>query len=153
MESIADYAVRRQIIEAKKESLGPIQRKRKSSAMGGVAARPIKRVLPGGFGGDDDDDDDEDDTRRRESKKPRKSIVEDAAAPRVMIAEPTNKEDDIDAQREREALRRKLDLQRARRRSSRGRQSMGGRNSMGKGPLAPQGIVPSYTIKQSLTDV
>ena len=74
--------------------------------------------LPGAFG---DDDDDDDATEERQAKRARPSEAPDK---RVSIA-PSKDETDKEL-REREAIRRRLEAQKARRRSSKGRPSVGG---------------------------
>ena len=147
MESIASYA-------AKRESP---QKKRKSSAMDGRNRRPAgirasgakaisngrrKIAMPGGFGEDEDEDEDED--KKASRKKPR---VEDDIEPegaqgkimKVSIALPISngntgdEKEEHKKKKEREAIRRKLEMNKARRRSSMGRVSIGG----GKAPPIP----------------
>ncbi|KAG2049711.1 hypothetical protein BDR06DRAFT_961165 [Suillus hirtellus] len=85
-----------------------------------VRLRPVsKKVVPGGFGDNDDDDDgeeeDEQENDRRKSKRFRIDPIEDIELER----EETKK------LKEREAIRRKLDANKAKRRSSMGRPSIG----------------------------
>ncbi|KAG1900192.1 uncharacterized protein F5891DRAFT_1034592 [Suillus fuscotomentosus] len=85
-----------------------------------VRLRPVsKKVVPGGFGDNDDDDDgeeeDEQENDRRKSKRFRIDPIEDTELER----EETKK------LKEREAIRRKLDANKAKRRSSMGRPSIG----------------------------
>ncbi|KAG1886798.1 hypothetical protein F4604DRAFT_1723662 [Suillus subluteus] len=85
-----------------------------------VRLRPVsKKVVPGGFGDDDGEEDgEEDDDReddRRKSKRVRVDPVEDAEL----------KREEAKKLKEREAIRRKLDANKAKRRSSMGRPSIG----------------------------
>lgn len=85
-----------------------------------VRLRPVsKKVIPGGFDDNDDDDDgEEEDDReddRRKSKRVRVDPIEDAE----LVKEEAKK------LKEREAIRRKLDANKAKRRSSMGRPSIG----------------------------
>ncbi|OAX40399.1 hypothetical protein K503DRAFT_768604 [Rhizopogon vinicolor AM-OR11-026] len=137
MDSIANhYAARR---GSSKSDAAPVLGKRKSSAAppsiagktrkssvvvkkdrvpstSSVKLRPIpKKVVPGGFGDDDEDDDSEREEDKRQSKRVRVDPVEDAE----MIREEAKK------LKEREAIRRRLDANKAKRRSSMGRPSMG----------------------------
>ncbi|KAG1742973.1 hypothetical protein EDD22DRAFT_958849 [Suillus occidentalis] len=80
-----------------------------------VRLRPVsKKVVPGGFGDNDDDDDGEEDDRR-ESKRVRIDPIEDAEL----------EKEEAKKLKEREAIRRKLDANKAKRRSSMGRPSIG----------------------------
>lgn len=129
--------------------LGPAPgQKRKSSAAGArvISAGARKRMaVPGGFGADDDDDNDdegreseliEDPADRRSSKRVRVSEVEGVHnGRRVSIAPSADRiqegaeadEEDAMKQKEREAIRRRLEASKARRRSSKGRVSVGGK--------------------------
>lgn len=131
----------------KSEALGlgpaPAQ-KRKSSAAGArvISAGARKRMaVPGGFGADDDDDDEEDElieeaAARRSSKRVRVSEVDGVHnGKRVSIAPAAGRiqegaepgEEEAKKLKEREAIRRRLEASKARRRSSRGRVSVGGK--------------------------
>lgn len=80
-----------------------------------VRLRPVsKKVVPGGFGDNDDDDDGEEDDGR-ESKRVRIDPIEDAEL----------EKEEAKKLKEREAIRRKLDANKAKRRSSMGRPSIG----------------------------
>ncbi|KLO07827.1 hypothetical protein SCHPADRAFT_1001366 [Schizopora paradoxa] len=97
---------------------------RRSSNARVISAGTRKKLgmaLPGAFGDDDDEQDNEDDTEERQAKRARPSEVK---GKRVSIA--PSKEETEKQRREREAVRRRLDAQKARRRSSRGRTSTGG---------------------------
>jgi len=84
-----------------------------------VRLRPVaKKVVPGGFGDNDDDDDGEKHAQGddgREPKRVRVDPVEDAELER----------EEAKKLKEREAIRRKLDANKAKRRSSMGRPSIG----------------------------
>ncbi|KAG2347271.1 hypothetical protein BDR05DRAFT_958774 [Suillus weaverae] len=85
-----------------------------------VRLRPVsKKVVPGGFGDNDDDDDREEEEDReddrRKSKRIRIDPIEDAELER----------EEAKKLKEREAIRRKLDANKAKRRSSMGRPSIG----------------------------
>ncbi|KII91798.1 hypothetical protein PLICRDRAFT_82004, partial [Plicaturopsis crispa FD-325 SS-3] len=149
MDSIAThYAAKRASPDKKRKSsalgVGDGRRgpsgKRKSNASGArvISNGTRKHMIPGAFGEEEDDEEDEGD--RRSSKRPR---VADDAGPsepkRVSIApaagprEDANDDAEKKKQKEREAIKRKLDMNKARRRSSMGRVSVGG----GKAPLIP----------------
>lgn len=138
MDSITKhYAARRG--EPSKPDTAPVLGKRKSSAApasivgknrkssvvvkkdrvpstSSVRLRPIpKKIVPGGFGDDEDDEDSEREEGRQLSKRVRVDPAEDAE--RVREEEKKLKE--------REAIRRKLDANKAKRRSSMGRPSIG----------------------------
>ncbi|KIJ16450.1 hypothetical protein PAXINDRAFT_168567 [Paxillus involutus ATCC 200175] len=88
-----------------------------------------KKILPGGFGDEDDEDEVVD---RRMSKRPRIDREEpsgsDAPAQpkRVSLAPPpSDAEEEAHKQKEREAIRRRLEHNKAKRRSSMGRPSLG----------------------------
>lgn len=161
MDSIANhYAARRPLpqppagtannLKRKSDALGlgpaPAQ-KRKSSAAGTrvISAGARKRMaVPGGFGGDDDDEEDElieDPADRRSSKRVRVSEVDGVHNGRRVSIAPTAgriqegaepDEEEARKQKEREAIRRRLEASKARRRSSRGRVSVGGKAAPGK---------------------
>lgn len=142
MDSITShYAARRGLLSSaeaapvlgkRKTTAGPasiIGKTRKSSVVvkkdrvpstSSVRLRPVpKKVVPEGFGSNDDDDDseeeDEQENDRRKSKRFRIDPIEDTELER----EETKK------LKEREAIRRKLDANKAKRRSSMGRPSIG----------------------------
>ena len=162
MDSIANHWSARR---AALEGAGCTGKKRKSSLVLGKKSRPSvskasatrvisggrrKMGIPGAFGDDDAGDGEDGEENRRLSKKPRVEgdteqtvSKEKEVAKRVSIAPPAAMEDDEAAQeeekkrlREKEAIRRKLDKSKARRRSSMGRVSLGG-----KAPLAPRKII------------
>jgi hypothetical protein len=144
MESIADYATRRDKQKSgASESLGPIERKRKSGVLDDSLRKPFspkRGGMPGGFGGDDEEEEKEGPTR--EAKRVRVSEapgVDAGDAPRVKIADTEEKTKQDQSEKEKEAIKRKLEASRARRRSSKGRPSVGGRTSAGK--VAPQGML------------
>jgi hypothetical protein len=139
MESIVDYAARldkqKTVVD---KPLGPIERKRKSNVLDDGSLKKTagqkRSGMPGGFG------DEEEVAQPREAKRARVSEApggETGDGPRVKIAEDGQKVEQDEADRDRDAIKRKLEASRARRRSSRGRPSMGGRPSSGK--PAPQG--------------
>jgi hypothetical protein len=163
MDSIANHWSARR---AALEPFAITGKKRKSGLMLGKKSRPSgskvsatrvisggrrKKGIPGAFGDDDADDDGVDGEEiRRLSKKPRvegdtEQTVsnEQAVAKRVSIAPPAMEGDEAQHDeerkrlREKEAIRRKLDKSKARRRSSMGRVSIGG-----KAPLVPRKIIP-----------
>ncbi|KAG1819070.1 uncharacterized protein BJ212DRAFT_1343984 [Suillus subaureus] len=81
-----------------------------------VRLRPVsKKVVPGGFGDDDGEEEDDREDDRRNSKRVRVDPVEDAELER----------EEAKKLKEREAIRRKLDANKAKRRSSMGRPSIG----------------------------
>ncbi|KZT63527.1 hypothetical protein DAEQUDRAFT_733719 [Daedalea quercina L-15889] len=171
MDSIANhYAAKRPV--APGASAGrPASKKRKSDALGLGHAPGIKRkssaagtrvisngarkrmAVPGGFGADDDDDEeDEDPGDRRSSKRVRVSEVDGVHhGKRVSIAPPASViqacadagEQEAKKQKEREAIRRKLDANKARRRSSRGRVSVGGKTAIPKAKSSRFGFLSS----------
>lgn len=129
--------------------------KRKSSAAGArvISAGARKRMaVPGGFGADDDDDEEseliEDPADRRSSKRVRVSEVDGVHnGKRVSIAPPAGRipegaepdEEEAKKQKEREAIRRRLEANKARRRSSRGRVSVGGKAAPRESVFVPSG--------------
>ncbi|KAF7968022.1 hypothetical protein HWV62_32150 [Athelia sp. TMB] len=129
------YAARRPVPIAgnkrKSDALGPV---------GGIAGKKTK--VPGAFG--DDDENDEEEQGRRTSKRPKFE-----KGRRISIAPPpgegeggerSQKERDEEAARlakEREAIKRKLELNKQRRRSSMGRPSLG------RGPVAAPKAKPA----------
>ncbi|KAJ8582574.1 hypothetical protein M405DRAFT_558711 [Rhizopogon salebrosus TDB-379] len=74
-----------------------------------------KKVVPGGFGDDDEEDNSEREEDRRQSKRVRVDPAEEVERVR----------EEAKKLKEREAIRRKLDANKAKRRSSMGRPSMG----------------------------
>ncbi|KAG2040678.1 hypothetical protein BDR03DRAFT_98862 [Suillus americanus] len=85
-----------------------------------VRLRPVsKKVVPGGFGDNDDDDDDEEEDDREDDRRKSKRVRVDP----VEIAELEREE--AKKLKEREVIRRKLDANKAKRRSSMGRPSIG----------------------------
>ncbi|EIN14566.1 hypothetical protein PUNSTDRAFT_140827 [Punctularia strigosozonata HHB-11173 SS5] len=131
MEGIAEYTQRRANagarvgIKRKSDVLGPNRGPagRRSSTARVISNGTRKKMLPGSFG-DDMDDDEPQDENRRMSKRARVSLdqvtrqgTEPCAPAQDDQADP---EDELRRQKEREAIRRKLELNRARRRSSRG---------------------------------
>ncbi len=77
--------------------------------------------LPGTCGDDDDEEDEDGAAEERQTKRARPS---EAQEKKVSIA-PSNDEAEKE-RKEREAIKRRLEIQKARRRSSRGRPSTGG---------------------------
>lgn len=125
--------------------------KRKSSAAGArvISAGVRKKMgVPGAFGADedndndndngdgDDDDSEEDPGDRRSSKRIRTTSGNDVhSGQRVSLAPPAGADpdaEDLKKQKEHEAICRKLDTNKARRCSSRGRVSIGGKPPAGK---------------------
>ena len=91
-----------------------------------VASGASAKMLPGDFGGDGDDDDE--DADRRMSKRPRveREEVDAPAQPeKPSLAPPPDPEGEAQKQKEREAVRRRLEHNKAKRRSSMGRPSLG----------------------------
>ncbi|KZP30800.1 hypothetical protein FIBSPDRAFT_850243 [Athelia psychrophila] len=133
----AHYAAKRAVVpvagsKRKSDALGPTR------AVGGR-----NKIVPGAFGDEDEDDEggEADNGRLRQSKKTkfekgkRISIAAPPAAEEGEGAERTQAERDQEGARlakEREAIKRKLELNKARRRSSMGRPSIG------RGPVVPQ---------------
>ncbi|KZS96977.1 hypothetical protein SISNIDRAFT_450767 [Sistotremastrum niveocremeum HHB9708] len=144
MEGIQDYAARRGILLGRPgpstESAETTGQKRKSIAIESPrhpALSPSKLPggMPGGFG-DDDDAQEEEQLDQRAPKRMRTSAVPPSPPPPAKVPAQTTKvqlapeaQPSQYSDREREAIRRKLELERARRRSSRGRPSAGGRRS------------------------
>ncbi|KAI0050344.1 hypothetical protein FA95DRAFT_1555856 [Auriscalpium vulgare] len=127
MDSIANhYAARRGANKRKSEVLGKgaaPSKKRVSAETRVISAGARKRMgVPGGFGDDDDDDDNEEETsteeNRRMSKRVRVSEIDGGVAEgrRISIA-PTEKEK-RQREKERDAVRKALDVKREKRRSS-----------------------------------
>ncbi|KAF8843473.1 hypothetical protein BDN67DRAFT_1000891 [Paxillus ammoniavirescens] len=157
MDSIAThYAAKRGVqsnphkpIVSKKRKSSLVVKERKSgvpttqhrpSGVRVASGASSKKMLPGGFGDEDDDDEIVD---RRMSKRPRIDREEpsgsDAPAQpkRVSLAPlPSDAEEEAQKQKEREAIRRRLEHNKAKRRSSMGRPSLG------RAPL-PQKVKPS----------
>ena len=91
-----------------------------------VASGASVKTLPGGFSEEGDEDDEAAD--RRMSKRPRVERDEsDAAAQpdRASTVLPPDPEEEVQKQKEREAIRRRLEHNKAKRRSSMGRPSLG----------------------------
>ncbi|KAG9310249.1 hypothetical protein JVU11DRAFT_9896 [Chiua virens] len=91
-----------------------------------VASGASEKMLPGAF--DEEGDEDDEVADRRMSKRPRVELEEsDAPAQpeRSSIAPPSDPEEEARKQKEREAIRRRLDHNKAKRRSSMGRPSVG----------------------------
>ncbi|TFY51980.1 hypothetical protein EVJ58_g10271 [Rhodofomes roseus] len=142
MDSITThYAAKRVATAPAAQSAGAASKKRKwrgSSA----PVRGSRMAVPGGFGADDnDDEEDEDPGDRRSSKRVRVSEVDGVHnGRRVSIAPPTGtiqegndmNEEEIKKRKEQETVRRRLEANKARRRSSRGRVSVGGRAAPAK---------------------
>ncbi|KAL4067410.1 hypothetical protein V8B97DRAFT_914919 [Scleroderma yunnanense] len=148
MESIVQYAQKRArapepiISKKRKSSLVIKERKaserRRASGLRVASGASKAKVVPGGFG--DEDDEDEDVGQRRMSKRPR--LEHETLAEPVAEASASNTKgttlappDDADKekdkeekkQRERELIRKRLEHNKAKRRSSMGRPSLGGR--------------------------
>ncbi|OSX56854.1 hypothetical protein POSPLADRAFT_1076508 [Postia placenta MAD-698-R-SB12] len=135
--------------------------KRKSSAAGArvISAGVRKKMgVPGAFGADEDNDNDndndgdddgseEDPGDRRSSKRIRTTSGNDVhSGQRVSLAPSAGADpdaEDLKKQKEREAIRRKLDANKARRRSSRGRVSIGGKPPAGKAKTSRFGFLAS----------
>ncbi|EED79347.1 predicted protein [Postia placenta Mad-698-R] len=134
--------------------------KRKSSAAGArvISAGVRKKMgVPGAFGADEDNDNDngdgdddgseEDPGDRRSSKRIRTTSGNDVhSGQRVSLAPSAGADpdaEDLKKQKEREAIRRKLDANKARRRSSRGRVSIGGKPPAGKAKTSCFGFLAS----------
>ncbi|GBE89893.1 hypothetical protein SCP_1702190 [Sparassis crispa] len=173
MDSIAThYAARRGAPTTDNTARQPTAKKRKSDVLGvgprpgakrkssAAGARVIstgvrkKMGIPGGFGDDDIDmsedsnvEEHEDPGDRRSSKRMRVADSEDVhKGRRVSIAPPKVDEDEEDErkkQREKEAIRRKLEANKARRRSSRGRVSVGTKTLPAKGKTSRFGFLSS----------
>lgn len=156
MDSIANhYAARRGANPA--ASAAPGSKKRKSDALGIGPAPGTKRKssvagarvisngvrkkmgVPGGFEDDEDNAEEEEDAAdRRSSKRIRTNAGEDVhKGKRVSIA-PSSDAEELKKQKERDAIRRKLDANKARRRSSRGRVSVSGKAPPGQSLAPPQ---------------
>ncbi|KIK61345.1 hypothetical protein GYMLUDRAFT_260864 [Collybiopsis luxurians FD-317 M1] len=159
MESIAGYLDRKNKIGPSPSRKGPgaaglevddddgdddnepvqVGKKRKSNVLGegrpGQAKRPSTRVIsnsrrkiPGGFGDDDDDEGEEED-----APTGKKARVEFSQTDATVVESKVKAKEEATAtertEKEREAIRRKLEMNRARRRSS----AANGRASMGRG--------------------
>ncbi|EGO01234.1 hypothetical protein SERLA73DRAFT_159705 [Serpula lacrymans var. lacrymans S7.3] len=132
---------------------GPAGRNRASGARV-ISAGARKKMVPGAFGDDDDDDELID---RRTSKRPRMDPAEAGdkqkdEEKKVTIAQIAVEQGERDEeakrlQKEREAIRRKLDHNKAKRRSSMGRPSLGGKTPIpaqkGKGTTSRFGFLSS----------
>lgn len=111
--------------------------KRRASGARVASNGARKNIVPGSFGDDEEEDVDQDeDENRRQSKRPkfekgrRVSIAPPPKADDGEEAEMTQEERDKESKRlakEREAIKRKLEINKQRRRSSMGRPSVGGR--------------------------
>ncbi|KAG2138376.1 hypothetical protein DEU56DRAFT_980591 [Suillus clintonianus] len=104
----------------KKRNTSVVVKKDRVPSTSSLKLRTVsKKVVPGGFGDDDDDADGEEEEDReddsRKSKRVRTDPVEDAEIER----------EEARKLKEREAIRRKLDANKAKRRSSMGRPSIG----------------------------
>ena len=150
MESIIDYAARRDLVSTNTvESLSAakVGGKRKSSVLGSSEPAKKRVGMPGGFFGNGSVAE-EDQRKSPQAKRARISTVDGASAAsensdgmanNLKIEVPEKNKDAEQAEKDREAIKRKLELARARRRSSRGRPSAGGRPSVGRGAAATQG--------------
>ncbi|KAH9947784.1 hypothetical protein B0H21DRAFT_737235 [Amylocystis lapponica] len=132
--------------------------KRKSNAAGArVISNGVRKNMgiPGGFG-DEEEDEAQDAGDRRSSKRIRVVDSEDVHKGKtVSIAPPRdtgdNEDDEADQRKkdkERDAMRRKLDANKARRRSSRGRVSIGG-----KQPVAAKGKTSRFGFLSSAKSI
>ncbi|EED79346.1 predicted protein [Postia placenta Mad-698-R] len=139
----------------KSDALGigpaPGANRKSSAASAHVISTGVRKKMgvSGAFGADEDNDDDseEDPGDHRSSKR--------ILGQRVSLAPPAGADpdaEDLKKQKEREAIRRKLDTNKARRCSSRGRVSIGGKPPAGKaktscfGFLASAKSLPSSTV-------
>ncbi|KAF6751102.1 hypothetical protein DFP72DRAFT_1138141 [Ephemerocybe angulata] len=151
MEGIDSFVKRRAAVQQPQEEGGKsvlIGKKRKSSVVaiaegarrpGGarasgtrVVSKRAKKTIPGAFGGDDDDDDDAADQHPEERAGKRIRIISDAkdekAEANAAEAEAARVEDEDREEKQRMAIKRKLDMNKAKRRSSTG-PGMHGRRS------------------------
>ncbi|KAK1236240.1 hypothetical protein PQX77_000502 [Marasmius sp. AFHP31] len=122
MEGIGGYADRKAAVAASSTGAPVVGRKRKSSVLGPadgdpglVGKKKSKPAVPGGFGDEEDDDEDEEE---RGGKKARVEFAEDERDVEEL------QEEQERLRKEREAVKRKLAMNRERRRSS-GRPSVG----------------------------
>ncbi|KAH9931534.1 uncharacterized protein B0H18DRAFT_1208857 [Fomitopsis serialis] len=156
MDSITTHYAAKRLVAPASRPAGAASRKRKSDALGlghapggkrkssAAGARVIsagarkRMAVPGGFGADDDDDEEgeEDAGDRRSSKRVRVSELDGVHNGRRVSIAPTagaiqegddKEEEEAKKLKEREAIRRRLEANKARRRSSRGRVSVGGK--------------------------
>ena len=146
MESIVQYTQKRArapepiLSKKRKSSLVIKERKpsepaarRRASGLRVASGASKAKVVPGGFG--DEDDDDEDVGQRRMSKRPRleretlDEPVAEASGSSAPAPNDTHKHNDEEEkkQKERELIRKRLEYNKAKRRSSMGRPSLGGR--------------------------
>ncbi|KAF5313406.1 hypothetical protein D9611_008519 [Ephemerocybe angulata] len=150
MEGIDSFVKRRAAVQPQEEGKSVlIGKKRKSSVVaiaegarrpGGarasgtrvVSKRAAKKTIPGAFGGDDDDDDDAADQHPDERAGKRIRIISDAkdskADANAAEAEAARVEDEEREEKQRMAIKRKLEMNKAKRRSSTG-PGMHGRRS------------------------
>lgn len=144
MEGIQDYAARRGLLPAcprpgpSTEGIEKTGQKRKSVAVESprhaLSPPNLPGGMPGGFGAANDEEEEEID--QRVHKRMRTSAIPPSPPPLAETVKPNLKvqlapeaQPSQYSEREREAIRRKLEMERARRRSSRGRPSAGGRRS------------------------
>ncbi|KAF6751622.1 hypothetical protein DFP72DRAFT_1070992 [Ephemerocybe angulata] len=142
MEGIDSFVKRRAAVQPQEEGKSVlIGKKRKSSVVaiaegarrpGGarasgtrvVSKRAAKKTIPGAFGGDDDDDDDAADQHPDERAGKRIRIISDAkdekAEANAAEAEAARVEDEDREEKQRMAIKRKLEMNKAKRRSSTG---------------------------------
>jgi hypothetical protein len=128
MEGIVEYAKRQQAragVKRKSDALGskggPAERRRTGTRV--ISNGTRKKMVPGSFD-DEDEDEPEAEENRRLSKRPRVTLDPvdqgDNDGGSHVREEEVDPEEELRRQKEREAIRRKLELNRARRRSSRG---------------------------------
>ncbi|KIM52578.1 hypothetical protein SCLCIDRAFT_140885 [Scleroderma citrinum Foug A] len=155
MESIVQYTQKRArapepiLSKKRKSSLVIKERKpsepaarRRASGLRVASGVSKAKVVPGGFG--DEDDDDEDVGQRRMSKRPRleretlDEPVAEASGSSAPAPNDTHKHNDEEEkkQKERELIRKRLEYNKAKRRSSMGRPSLGGRAPPSQKPKA-----------------
>jgi hypothetical protein len=146
MESIADVVRRREAAGVVGSAPSLAGRKRKSSvvqsARAAAAPAAARKPIPGALVGDDSDDG-ADGSVRRLSKRPRVAELDPAE---LAQREEAKRKEDERASREREAIRRKLEASRARRRSSR-------MSGVGARPRVSVAKTPSSEPLESVRDV
>ncbi|KAH7883053.1 hypothetical protein F5I97DRAFT_1930644 [Phlebopus sp. FC_14] len=120
------------LVVKEKKSGVPAPRHRPSGSRVASGASSTKKPIPGGFGDEDDDDG----ADRRTSKRPRVDMTEksdteastqDKRVSTAPIASETDQKEEMRKQKEREVIRRRLEHNKAKRRSSMGRPSLVGR--------------------------
>lgn len=154
---------KKEVIGKKRRSsvLEPDERPKRPSALASKSRASTTRVIssgrrakaiPGGFGLEDDDDDDD---LTPDNSRPGKRIRADSEAP---TTESKEEQRQMELEKEKEAIRKKLEANRARRRSSAaaGRKSIGGaggRKSIGRNGPRPSVLSKLVSILVSRREI